>query len=74
MQRLGRADDVAALAVFLASDESSFISGNTIFVDGAMMARLPAPFLTPGDVTGGLTDPEANTGPHGADPRSEGNE
>ena len=54
MQRLGRAEDVAALAVFLASDEASFISGNAIFVDGAMMARLPAPHLTPDDVTGGL--------------------
>jgi NAD(P)-dependent dehydrogenase (short-subunit alcohol dehydrogenase family) len=52
MRRLGRGEDVAALAVFLASDESSFISGNAIFVDGAMMARLPAPYLTPGDVTG----------------------
>jgi len=52
MRRLGRGEDVAALAVFLASDESSFISGNAIFVDGAMMARLPAPHLTPDDVTG----------------------
>jgi NAD(P)-dependent dehydrogenase (short-subunit alcohol dehydrogenase family) len=51
MRRLGRADDVAALAVFLASDESAFISGNAIFVDGALMARLPAPYLTPDDVT-----------------------
>jgi NAD(P)-dependent dehydrogenase (short-subunit alcohol dehydrogenase family) len=55
MGRLGRGDDVAALAVFLASDESSFISGNAIFVDGAMMARLPAPFLSADDVTGSST-------------------
>jgi 3-oxoacyl-[acyl-carrier protein] reductase len=55
MQRLGRGEDVAALAVFLASDESSFISGNAIFVDGAMMARLPAPFLSADDVTGSST-------------------
>jgi meso-butanediol dehydrogenase / (S,S)-butanediol dehydrogenase / diacetyl reductase len=52
MKRLGKPEDIAALAVFLASDESSFISGVAIFVDGAMMARLPAPFLTPDDVTG----------------------
>jgi NAD(P)-dependent dehydrogenase (short-subunit alcohol dehydrogenase family) len=51
MRRLGRAEDVAALAVFLASDESAFVSGNAIFVDGAMMARLPSPYLTPDEVT-----------------------
>jgi NAD(P)-dependent dehydrogenase (short-subunit alcohol dehydrogenase family) len=50
--RLGRAEDVAALALFLATDEAAFISGVAIPIDGAMMARLPAPFLTPEDVTG----------------------
>ena len=52
MQRLGKAEEVAALALFLASDESSYISGVAISIDGAMMARLPAPYLTPDDVTG----------------------
>ena len=51
MRRLGRAEDVAALALFLASDESSYVSGVAISIDGAMNARLPAPFLTPDDVT-----------------------
>lgn len=53
MRRLGRADDVAALAVFLASDDSAYVSGTVIPIDGAMMARLPAPYLTADDVTGG---------------------
>ena len=51
MRRLGRGEDIAALAVFLASDESSFISGAVIPVDGAQTARLMAPFLSPDDVT-----------------------
>jgi NAD(P)-dependent dehydrogenase (short-subunit alcohol dehydrogenase family) len=50
--RLGRAEDVAALALFLATDESAYISGVAIPIDGAMMARLPSPFLTAADVTG----------------------
>ena len=32
--RLGTPDDVAALALFLASDESSFVSGTAIPIDG----------------------------------------
>lgn len=52
MRRLGRPEDVAALALFLASSESSFVSGTSISIDGAMMARLPEPYLTPDDVTG----------------------
>ena len=34
--RLGRPEDVAALVVFLASDESAFITGQNICVDGGM--------------------------------------
>ena len=52
MRRLGLPEEVAALAAFLASDESSYVSGTAISIDGAMAARLPAPYLTPEDVTG----------------------
>jgi NAD(P)-dependent dehydrogenase (short-subunit alcohol dehydrogenase family) len=34
--RLGRADEVAAAALFLASDESSFVAGAELCVDGGM--------------------------------------
>jgi NAD(P)-dependent dehydrogenase (short-subunit alcohol dehydrogenase family) len=34
--RLGQPEDIANAAVFLASDEASFISGDMIFVDGAI--------------------------------------
>ncbi|MGL4228606.1 MAG: SDR family NAD(P)-dependent oxidoreductase [Tannerellaceae bacterium] len=36
MQRLGRPEEIANLIVYLASDESSFITGQTIRIDGGM--------------------------------------
>ncbi|MEO6030485.1 MAG: 3-oxoacyl-ACP reductase FabG [Burkholderiaceae bacterium] len=36
MQRAGRADEVAALVAFLASDEAGYISGQVISINGAM--------------------------------------
>lgn len=50
MRRLGTADDVAAVAAFLASDDAAYVSGAAIPVDGAAGARLAAPHLTPEDV------------------------
>ncbi len=35
--RLGSTDDVSSLAVFLASDEASYITGSTYVVDGGLM-------------------------------------
>ncbi|MBC7944534.1 MAG: glucose 1-dehydrogenase [Burkholderiales bacterium] len=34
--RLGETDDVARAAIWLASDESDYVTGTTLFVDGAM--------------------------------------
>lgn len=39
--RLGTPDDVASVVVFLAGDGASFITGETIFVDGGVTRRLP---------------------------------
>ena len=36
MGRLGKAEEVAQLAVFLVSDESSYITGQAHLVDGGM--------------------------------------
>jgi NAD(P)-dependent dehydrogenase (short-subunit alcohol dehydrogenase family) len=37
--RLGTPEEVAALALFLASDESSFVTGAALPVDGGFVAR-----------------------------------
>jgi NAD(P)-dependent dehydrogenase (short-subunit alcohol dehydrogenase family) len=37
--RWGTADEVAASALFLAADESSFVTGSTLAVDGGLLAR-----------------------------------
>jgi len=39
--RLGLPDDMAALAVFLASDESCFVNGALYRVDGGMSCTVP---------------------------------
>ena len=39
--RLGRPEDIAAAVVFLASDEGAFITGQTLCVDGGLLAHHP---------------------------------
>jgi len=40
-KRLGEPDEVAAVVLFLASNESSHITGQTIVIDGGVTARIP---------------------------------
>jgi len=35
--RLGKPDDVAGMATFLASDDASYVTGATFFVDGGLL-------------------------------------
>jgi NAD(P)-dependent dehydrogenase (short-subunit alcohol dehydrogenase family) len=38
LRRIGEPDEVAAVAVFLASDASSYVTGSAIAVDGGFLA------------------------------------
>ena len=40
MRRFGKPEEIAAAAVFLASDEASFVTGTALVVDGGMTAQL----------------------------------
>jgi len=40
MRRLGMPDEIAGLAAFLASDDASYITGETIIVSGGTNSRL----------------------------------
>lgn len=41
--RLGRPEDIASAAVFLASDEAAFVTGSTLVVDGGVSSALASP-------------------------------
>jgi NAD(P)-dependent dehydrogenase (short-subunit alcohol dehydrogenase family) len=36
LERVGNPDETAAVALFLASDDSSFMTGSEVFVDGGL--------------------------------------
>jgi NAD(P)-dependent dehydrogenase (short-subunit alcohol dehydrogenase family) len=42
MQRAGQPEDIANMALFLASDDSEWITGTSMLVDGGFMARAHA--------------------------------
>jgi NAD(P)-dependent dehydrogenase (short-subunit alcohol dehydrogenase family) len=43
VRRVGQPADVVAAVLFLASDEASFVNGQTIVVDGGWTAYSPTP-------------------------------
>jgi NAD(P)-dependent dehydrogenase (short-subunit alcohol dehydrogenase family) len=45
MRRVGQVEDVAAAVVFLAGEKASFITGQTLYVDGGLFAQPPWPGL-----------------------------
>lgn len=44
-KRLGKPEEMVSVALFLASDESSYVNGTTIVADGGMMGYSPVSFL-----------------------------
>ena len=42
--RIGEPEDVGKLAVYLASDDAAFITGQVIVIDGGRTSKLPLPF------------------------------
>lgn len=53
LTRFGRPEDVASAALFLASDDASFITGTSLIVDGGATCRMPMPDLAAARAPGG---------------------
>ena len=65
MRRFGTVDDIAAAVAFLASDDSSYITGQVIHVDGGITAQLSPP--GPGALEPeGDDDASPPSAPHGS--------
>ena len=43
LQRLGKAEDIAKVALFLSSPYADYISGTSLVVDGGLLSKLPLP-------------------------------
>ena len=53
--RIGRPEEVATVALFLASDDSSFMTGSEVFVDGGVARFEGGPYVAPQALPGALT-------------------
>ena len=42
--RIGEPEDVGKLAVYLGSDDSTFVTGQVIVIDGGRLTKIPLPF------------------------------
>jgi NAD(P)-dependent dehydrogenase (short-subunit alcohol dehydrogenase family) len=58
LDRLGRADDVAAVVAFLVSDDAGFVTGTDVLVDGGVCAAIKT--LMAGTAGGNTARPEAD--------------
>jgi NAD(P)-dependent dehydrogenase (short-subunit alcohol dehydrogenase family) len=43
LQRLGKAEDIAKVVLFLASPYADYISGTSLVVDRGLLSKLPLP-------------------------------
>jgi len=43
LERLGKAEDIAKVALFLSSPYADYISGTALVVDGGLLSKLPLP-------------------------------
>jgi 3-oxoacyl-[acyl-carrier protein] reductase len=47
LERLGKAEDIAGAALFFASDDASFVTGQVLYVDGGALAQIRPPAYSP---------------------------
>ena len=46
LRRIGQVKDVADAVVYMAGDSASFVTGQTLYVDGALWSQIPWPYET----------------------------
>jgi NAD(P)-dependent dehydrogenase (short-subunit alcohol dehydrogenase family) len=53
LRRFGRMDELRNLLIFLMSDGASYITGDTIAIDGGHHLAAPSTFCRPGEIVAG---------------------